>query len=54
MLGCIIFKATNGQWGFLLKSSSVHNVESTDGDLSKTNINWLIRSELNQKQVNFS
>lgn len=47
MLGCIIIRATSGQWGFLLKSSSVHNVESTDGELSKTNIKLVdqIRTE---------
>lgn len=38
MLGCIFIRAMIGQWGFLLKSSSVHNGESTDGELSKIKI----------------
>lgn len=37
MLSCWVLGCTSGQWGFLLKSSSVLNVDSAD-DLDEKNM----------------
>lgn len=38
MLSCWVLGCTSGQWGFLLKSSSVLNIDSADGDLDEKNM----------------